>query len=377
MRIVALPSNLGGTGFYRALFPGREMALRGHQLLQAPQLIQHEARGIVRPYYGVWRRSPDGVVLAKSLPEWLLEQDFDLLVLNQREEPFWKELVPQLQEQGKRVVADSDDDWLRLPLANPGTKKTPADRRNMLDLLAASDGLTVATPALAELYEPYQPNVSVIRNRLDWGMWVDAPLAYERETRRLRVGWMGDSLWHRHDIVTLRGVIGPWLERHPDVEFVVAGDSTGQAHDILGVPHGQRVSVMPTHFHELDLADITAVMDIGLVPLVQQRFNDAKSHLKGMEYAACGIPCIAAPTESYRWWVEPGVNGLLARADKPRQWRDALDLMVEGWREMGRNARQKASEHTIQGDGVDEWEQAWSVDLGDHADDRGKDGAAA
>lgn len=361
MRIVALPSNLGGTGYYRLLFPAREVSLRGgHQMLQAPQLIQHEPGGIVRPYYGVWRRSPDGVVLAKSLHEWLLETDFDLLLMNQRQEPEWEQVIPLLQGQGKRVWIDADDDWLHLSPTNPGFKKTLGDRQAMLASMGVADGLTVSTPALADLYAPYQANVKVIRNRLDWGMWVDAPLAYERETRRVRVGWMGDWLWHRDDLSILRGVIGPWLQQHPEVEFVVAGDSTGRAHDALGVPLEQRVSIMPTHFHELDLADITAVMDIGLVPLTQTVFNNAKSHLKGLEYAACGIPCIATPTESYKWWVEPGVNGFLARCDRPRQWREALDEMLVSWREMGANARAKASMNVIQGAGADEWERAWS-----------------
>jgi hypothetical protein len=170
-----------------------------------------------------------------------------------------------LRGQGKRVVIDSDDDWLNLPVWNPGRKRTDAARRAMLDLLGAADVLTVATPALADLYSRWCDNIVVIRNRLDWQMWEDAPLAFEQERRRFRVGWMGDSRWRMGDLGVLRGVIGPWLERNPDVEFVAAGDPL--IHDVLGVPHGQRVSVMPTMFHELDLADITAVMDVGLVPL--------------------------------------------------------------------------------------------------------------
>lgn len=348
------------------------MALRGHTVAQVPRLVE-PLQGGLKVHYGVFQRAPDGVRLVKGIDQWLLDEEFDLLVLNQREEPGWADVIGRLREQGKRVLVDSDDDWLRLPLSNPGARKSPEMRANMLAMLGAADGLTVATPELADLYAPYQENVQVIRNRLDWGMWVDAPLAYERETRRVRVGWMGDSRWRRGDLAVLRGVIGPWLVQHPEVEFVAAGDPL--VHDMIGVPPGQRVSVMPTHFHELDLADITAVMDIGLVPLEQSRFTEAKSHLKGLEYAACGIPCVAGPSESYRWWVEPGVNGLLARCDKPREWRNALDDMLVSWREMGENARAKAAEHVIQGVGADEWSDAYEH-LGDHADSRVAVGAA-
>ena len=371
MRIVPLPSNFDGAGYYRVLFPAREMAIRGHKVIQTPRVVEPLPGGL-RIHYGVFQRAPDGVRLVKGIDQWLLDEEFDVLVLNQRDEGGWVDVIQRLQAQGKRVLVDSDDDWLNLPVTNPGHKRTPEARRLMLDTLGAADGLTVATPALAELYSPYQESVRVIRNRLDWGMWVDAPLAYEREHRRVRVGWMGDSRWRMGDLAILRGVIGPWLEQHPEVEFVCAGDPT--VHEILGVPRAQRVSIMPTHFHELDLADITAVMDIGLVPLRKDRFNESKSHLKGLEYGACGIPCIASSTESYRYWVEPGVNGLLVDGTKPRQWREALEVMLESWRDMGREARRKASEQTIQGAGADEWEATYN---GDYADAPREIGVAA
>jgi hypothetical protein len=102
---------------------------------------------------------------------------------------------------------------------------------------------------------------------------------------------------------------------NPDVEFVAAGDPA--VHDYFGVPVGQRVSVAPTQFWWFDLPDITATFDIGLVPLAKNRLNEGKSHLKGMEYNACGIPYVASPSESYRWFTDG--NGLLANS--PREWR--------------------------------------------------------
>jgi glycosyltransferase involved in cell wall biosynthesis len=146
-------------------------------------------------------------------------------------------------------------------------------------------------------------------------------------------------------------VIGPWLERNPDVEFVAVGGSPSQAvHDLLEVPPGQRVNVQETEFHRGDLADITACFDIGLVPLARNSMNECKSHLKGLEYAACGIPCIATPTESYRWWKEQCPDGVML-ADRPAQWTTALDVLVHDdgvRRAMGRDARAAASRHTIQ-----------------------------
>jgi glycosyltransferase involved in cell wall biosynthesis len=163
--------------------------------------------------------------------------------------------------------------------------------------------------------------------------------------------------------------IGKWLEKNPNVEFVAAsGDS--RVHDILNVPQAQRVTTNSVNFRDMDLADITAVMDIGLVPLDRIPFNEAKSHLKGMEYAACGIPCIATPTESYRYWVEDGVNGFLAKSEK--EWTSRLDELVADKSlrtRMGEAARMKASQNTIQ-EHWQEWEDVYGRILGQrsHAD---------
>jgi hypothetical protein len=53
-------------------------------------------------------------------------------------------------------------------------------------------------------------------------------------------------------------------------------------------------------------------MDIGIVPLSDVRFNDAKSYIKGLEYAAAGIPFIASPSPEYLELAEAGV-GRIAR----------------------------------------------------------------
>ena len=228
----------------------------------------------------------------------------------------------------------------------------------MVHQLRNAAAMTVSTPALAEDYASFNPDITVIRNTLDWSMWENVPQQSEVERRRVRVGYMGHADWHSGDLKVLSGVIGPWLERNPQVEFVAAGDPL--VHEHLGVPRTQRVSVAGTDFWHGDLPDITACFDIGLVPLARNHMNECKSHLKGLEYAACGIPCIATPTESYRWWKDAGAPVRLA--SKPKDWTDGLDTLVqddEFRRRTGRLARKVAERHTIQ-NFWPEWESVYA-----------------
>ncbi len=359
MRFVALPSHFDGDGYYRLLFPLRELARRGHQFEIGPHLIQRQGGFRRVAHYGIFGRTPDGKIHAvKAITDWLAEKPFDVLVMQQREEPFWPHEIARLQAQGKKVFVDSDDAWYNLPAWNPGSKKSPEAISAMAAQVKSADGLSVATPALADMYWHLNKNVRVIRNRLDWGMWADTVPSYQTHTSRIRVGWMGDTRWRKGDLAVLREFIGPWLEQHPEVEFVAAGDP--KAHDLLGIPEAQRVSVASVAFSNMDLADITAPIDIGLVPLdlrdpKARSLNECKSHLKGMEYNAAGAPFIASPSESYRWYAENGGVGLLPKT--PANWRDCLDVMLRELKYpgIGETARKAARAHAIDLH-AEEWE---------------------
>jgi glycosyltransferase involved in cell wall biosynthesis len=269
---------------------------------------------------------------------------------------------------GNKTVIGDQDDSPHLPKWHRAYKNAVAlHHKEMNDGYRYVDAMTVSTPQLVEDYADYCDNIYLLRNYLDGEMWADVPQQSEVERDRVRVGWMGAYDFHQGDVHVLRGVLGPWLEQNPQVDFVVAGPKAERTHDVLGISQAQRICVDGVAFGSGRLAEITATMDIGLVPLEPCRFNEAKSHLKGMEYAACGIPVIATPTESYRYWVREGVNGLFA--SKPAEWRTALEAFVGDdafRRDCGRNARAHALEHTIDKH-IHEWEEVYMAVCGGRA----------
>jgi glycosyltransferase involved in cell wall biosynthesis len=79
-------------------------------------------------------------------------------------------------------------------------------------------------------------------------------------------------------------------------------------------------------------------------------FNESKSPLKALEYAAMGIPVIASDFGPYPEFVVHGVTGFLAKREK--DWRDHIrELAADAdLREsMGKKARELAAQHTIEG----------------------------
>lgn len=369
MRVCLLPSDTWGVGSYRTLFPGRELEKRGHEV------FAH----LDREYLARWNPRQGNVPLANSIsfePGGQVSRTFnaDSYVFQRRMEEFSPAAIRQLRRLGKHTVYELDDNYDLLPKDSPGQKvlQRHGDRLRtewMNESIAMADVVTVSTPALKDYYSRFNDNIVVLPNYLDWEMWRDVPLQYEVERPRVRVGWMGWLEWRGRDLEALRPWLSDFLHEHPNVDFVSIGERHGNAkylrkvghvtvHDYLGVPKAQRVTVKAQPFK--DLAKITATIDIGLVPLEPSEFNECKSYLKGMEYAACGIPCIASPTEQYNGFVREGLDGFLAGTAE--EWQQDLNRLIadDGLRrQMGRNAREKAESLTIQKHWR-KWEAAWS-----------------
>ena len=67
-------------------------------------------------------------------------------------------------------------------------------------------------------------------------------------------------------------------------------------------------------------------MDVGLIPLPKNEWNDRKFFLKSVQYMALGIPPVASPFGSNREVIRHGETGFLAGTDK--EWIDYLELLV-------------------------------------------------
>jgi glycosyltransferase involved in cell wall biosynthesis len=104
-------------------------------------------------------------------------------------------------------------------------------------------------------------------------------------------------------------------------------------------------------------------LDVGIVPLASSQFNEAKSTLKGLEYAAHGIPFVASPLPEYEVLAQEGI-GLLAK-DRGRTWRAQLLRIMQDdvlRAELSQRGRELVrAQHTYETQGalwLDAWESA-------------------
>jgi hypothetical protein len=233
-------------------------------------------------------------------------------------------LIRVMQGQGRRVVVDVDDFHYGLEDSNIASRSTnphsnPDNNRAFLEQgIRQADTVTVSTQFLADFYSRRCRDVRVVRNALDVDRFT--PIVHGEDPV---LGWVGGTLWRSGDIEILRDWLPAFVKDHK-VLVHHSGHIPGDGNH-FGIRAGvKKVRTEPMCLIK-DYPQKMFKMNIGLVPLNRVPFSEAKSNLKGLEYAASGIPFIATPTEEYRLLAESGIGRL---AETPDEWRDhAIELL--------------------------------------------------
>lgn len=233
---------------------------------------------------------------------------------------------------GQLVIHDVDDWFWGLDPANRAHATTSArhnrehNRGHYRAAVSAADAVTCSTPFLAKrIRERFGVQTILLRNTVDTRAYLPNPVRARDDD--LTIGWVGALAWRSGDLETLAPFLDGWLAANKST-FTHRGrfptDTDGdRAHDRLRVDPARTDQGMPA-CPPWSYPDLLRGIDIGLVPLADVPFNRAKSWIKGLEYAAAGIPFVAARLPEYEALAAHGA-GLLAST--PQEWIGHLDTL--------------------------------------------------
>lgn len=279
---------------------------------------------------------------------------FDVVVLKMMMARWIPHQIHQAKRLGQRIIVDVDDAYTELHEANLAFHTTDPNSNRVRNreiqeqVIALADTVTVSTPWLLDYYSSKHPDVRMIRNGVDPNQF----------TRRRQpgtnpvLGWAASLKWRSNDAETARGWLNDFLTEH-QLMFHHAG------HVEDAQPLSQAAGVDPARVVTSPMRPIfeyqnMLTFDIGLVLLSDIAFNHAKSCIKGLEYAAAGIPFVAYATPEYQRLADMGV-GRVART--PDEWIQHLtDLLPYKTRnrEAAINMKLVRQEHSIAAR-IDEW----------------------
>lgn len=280
-----------------------------------------------------------------ALPEFHKDYGFGAYIGNDQVQYGWNIVVFKLVMSGiiadilenrekteQKVVVDVDDFFEELPITNFAYSTTdpenyPDNNRNhYYRILNSADAIITSTQFLYDFYtkEKGMKNVYLVRNGIDIDRW-------HKKTDHSRwmptVGWVGAIPWRSNDLETMSTFLGQFLQENR-LNLHHSGHIKGAGPDFVDLAQIPS-TVKFTHEPRKILSQYPQLfkkIDIGLVPLNNIRFNYAKSSIKGLEYAASGIPFIASWSPEYEYLANDGVGRV---AKNEEEWLYHLNDLLD------------------------------------------------
>lgn len=338
------PSDQFGCGHYRLIYPARVLKENGYDVT----IVNPEERNIAIT-------KTDGVIQHVTYP-----QDADVMVFQRVTHNDLVPTIAWLRAHGVTIVTDIDDDLTTIHPDNYvwgayHPKSVHNHSWNNPGKAASIASLTtVSTPALLARYASGGNGV-VLPNCIP-----GSALEIERNRRSDRViGWPGSLHSHPDDPQVVRHALRRIVDEGATFQMVGNSDGCGNAFGLQSDPEGTG----SVEFKDW-MKQIADRIGIGIAPLAETKFNEAKSWLKILEMSALGIPFVAADLPEYRKFVHAAGIPSWCLARKPRHWYQAL-LRLWGEedqalrRTVGEHAREHAARWTIERH-AHKWLEAWT-----------------
>lgn len=231
------------------------------------------------------------------------------------------EQVEKAKAMGQKIVVDLDDHMEGLAKSNLAHKMTSPEknprnnREHYFKIIENATALITSTPFLQEFYQKKHPDkpVYLVRNGVDTDRW---KMRNDHSNWLPTFGWVGATPWRSGDLEILNPYLGKFIKDkhcrfHHSGSILKApsvSDQAGIDKNIFSHEPMKPIMSYPELFRKID---------VGIVPLRDLDFNDAKSFIKGLEYAAAGVPFIASPSPEYKYLAEHGVGRI---ASTPDEW---------------------------------------------------------
>lgn len=315
----------GGCTHVRMMIPGTHLNQIGHQVMVG-EIGWKDGEGFVavKPVERLLYKQR-GVIKNYS---WCFDK-LDVVVLKLFMHKDAVKYIEEAKKLGQTVIIDTDDHFEQLPEDNlafitTDPEKNPDNNRNhLIDTYSVANGIIASTKFLKERMLKYNDTVHLVPNSLDPQTFMyRMDFSGENPT----IGWVGIMMWRVNDLVEVSAPVKTIIDQN-HLRFHHSGtvlDRPKWAAEALNIDPDKMTGftgARPQYY-----GNVFMPIDIGIVPLHPSPFNEAKSNLKGLEYALSGIPFVASSTQEYRDLAARGV-GRIAKNNK--EWLKHLKQLLD------------------------------------------------
>ena len=219
-----------------------------------------------------------------------------------------------VHQAGVPMVFDFDD-AIFVPYRSPSNGylsylKFPSKTRTICRL---SSHVMAGNPYLAEYASAVNPNVTMVPTTIDINKYTLDSARPEPEVPV--IGWSGSFSTVQH-LDTIRGALSR-LARRERFRLRVIGTPTYEVEDV-------EVDALP--WRAATETDDLRPIDIGVMPLPNDRWSKGKCGLKALQYMALGIPTICSPVGVNTDIIQDDENGFIAATED--EWVEKLARLL-------------------------------------------------
>ena len=236
---------------------------------------------------------------------------------------------------GKKTIFDLDD--------APGGRKLGVDGENRaIEMIMLSSVTIVGSHKLANFARHFSNRVYIIPTPINLRYYKPKRKTGERDY--ITLGWIGNGIDYKKDIQILIRPLEKIGKRY-DIKLNIIG-ALGQAE--IYQSFSKMKEVIVEIIDSINWADPLAVplaisnFDVGLYPLLNNRYNQYKCGFKALEYMAMEVPVIASPVGENVFIIENEKDGFLASNEK--EWEERLSYLIENYnirKKIGKRGRRK------------------------------------
>jgi len=318
-RVLFVCSNNAGVNFWRMYQFFRSMSQKG--LETAISGYDPEDK-----FVGTWQfRLAKDVKLQETIHSLFNNADVIVMQYYHAEIALALQLMYQ-QEFNKKILCEIDDYLIDVPHYNPvvadgGLTAGNNIEKIVIEQMKSADKIITSTDYLGEQYKRFNKNISTISNSIDFTKWNFKN--NNKFNKKIKIGWIGGAN-HYEDLRILEQIIPIIQEKYKNkIEFtIVCGipDYLKRIKNIKLVKKNVNIDKYPEFI-------ASQGFDIGLAPLVYNRFNMAKSNLRWLEYGSLKVPCVASNIEPYAKSIVNGKTGYLC--DGLNDWITNISTLIE------------------------------------------------
>ena len=215
----------------------------------------------------------------------------------------------------KKIILDIDDAiYLKDPTSNSFIHRYLRDFSKFEKTGPLFDHIVCGNSYLARYFDQFNHNVSIIPTVVSIARYRQIK---KKTNRIVRIGWIGTPTNYAHFEIIKAPVCR--LAKKAEFEIEIVG-----LNERLDWPIENMIY---TDWRLEDESDYFGRFDIGIMPLIDNKFTRGKCAFKIIQYMAAGIPVVASPVGANREVIKDGINGFLA--ENEMQWYHKLALLIE------------------------------------------------